>query len=130
MTTPRTLTDAEIAAIRARAEAGVKFCEEAAGQGTGFPIEHNPFWKASVDCLALLARVETVEADYQETTERLQALCDKHGCEPGSNRFDWLDERLTKLASAAAQDTAMLELKHGNRDYSGDLPEKEDNSRG
>ena len=30
----------------------------------------------------------------------------------------------------AAQATAMRELKHGGRDYSRDLPEKEDNSRG
>jgi|SRR3990167_5294709 len=131
-----------------------------------------------------LARAEKADADYQETIERLQALCDKYGCEPGSNRFDWLDERIaaggreerlrTALSEARdalrwianredltfaecsvaeeivgrARDTAVLidaalsqparepdqatamrDLKHGNRDYSGDLPEKE-NDRG
>ncbi|MEP5516315.1 MAG: hypothetical protein ABJP87_15395 [Bauldia litoralis] len=39
---------------------------------------------------------------YHETTDRMQALCEKHGCPPGSNRFDWLDEQLSRLSRITA----------------------------
>ena len=34
---------------------------------------------------------DPVGEDYEE---RVNALCEKHGCEPGSDRLAWLDERL------------------------------------
>lgn len=39
---------------------------------------------------------------YHETTDRMQALCEKHGCSPGSNRFDWLDEQLSRRSRITA----------------------------
>lgn len=80
-------------------------------------VTYDGFYKllaSDVDALlAELRRAESAEDDWQEVTNKLQALCDKYGCEPGMNRFAFLDEQLGRLASLTGEvETVAREIAH------------------
>lgn len=37
----------------------------------------------------------------EEHIDKLNELCEKHGCEPGSNRLEWLDAQLSMVPRPA-----------------------------
>lgn len=45
--------------------------------------------------------------------ERLNDLCEKHGCEPGSHRLNWLDEQLTALRASTASTSGLVAALEG-----------------
>ena len=39
-----------------------------------------------------------------EYIDQLNMLCEKHGCEPGADRLEWIDQKLSSLAPESPQD--------------------------
>lgn len=67
-----------------------------------------------------LAQETTAEAAYEEVTERLQAICERFGCPPGSNRLDWIESQFEEmrtllLAAAQGEIKRMVEAHHHRR---------------
>jgi hypothetical protein len=52
---------------------------------------------------AVRAYVDSAEwaSDY---IDRLNALCEKHGCEPGTDRLFWLDTQLSRISEQRQMD--------------------------
>jgi hypothetical protein len=56
----------------------------------------------------------TSEALALDVLERLQKICERYGCEPGTNRLDWIDEMLAhreRLAARAHAARAPLDVR-------------------
>jgi|GEM_PF-4288808 len=51
------------------------------------------------------AEVEVERKWRAETTERLQRIGERYGCQPGSNRLDWLEGHLASLTSTGTHPT-------------------------
>lgn len=54
-------------------------------------------WYTVANALARIA--EAIDLDFaSKYIDQLNFICERHGCEPGTDRLEWLDKQLSKLS--------------------------------